>query len=209
MYMTDNKILKILGEGAWLNYAYSAAHEYGRWDQIELVALKKIDDYSYDLTELSVPEELVDYFIAIDGRMYGTVREKLLADLISRGFKIVSIIPSDMLSLVNSINCLISCNSKIHTPNFKIQFNTFIGPFVSISSGLSTGRSVTIGPYTEIDSGVKIGKNVTINGLNKISEDILIGEYSRIETLHSVIRPIEPFNSFIKLFPGRVSIKNA
>ncbi len=206
--MDSNKKLKIIGEGEWLYYAYSAAIEYNRWNTIELFDIIKINEYSYDLSGFNIPEENVDYFLAIDGSIFGTVREKHLSILVSKGFNFISIMPSHMSSIMKNMNCLIASFVNINNFNFRIQFNTFIGPYCNLPSSFSTGRSVTIGPYTDIQPGVSIGKNVTLIGVKKISSNISIGEYTKVDNIEIINKVIKPLTSHTHLFPRSVNIKN-
>jgi acetyltransferase-like isoleucine patch superfamily enzyme len=203
----NNKILKILGFGEWLDYAFITASNLVYWEEILTIRLNKINSYTYDLSSFIEPEPNCQYFLALDGSAFGTVREKHLSDLISRGFDFISLIPESSNKNINSINCLVSSGVNINTESVKIQFNTFIGPNSIISSGFSAGRSVTIDPGTIVLDGVRIGKNVTLQNVAKVFSSVNIGEYSLIQTLKEIKQNLKGNMMYSETFDGVVSIK--
>jgi acetyltransferase-like isoleucine patch superfamily enzyme len=205
--MKNFNTLQILGFGAWLDYATFTARDLGYWEKIESIGLKKINSYTFDISDFVTPESGNDYFLAIDGAAYGTVREKHLSDLILRGFNFVSLIPEGKSKNISAINCLISSGVKINYETVKIQFNTLIGPNTVISSKFSAGRSVTIDPNTLILEEVRLGKNVTIQNVSKILNNITVEEYSLVQTLKEIKSNITAHSIYSETFEKVVRIK--
>ena len=174
---TKNK-LHILGCGEWLGYAQAAAQELNRWESFDVTVLEKINDYSYDLQDFQVQDPNSEYFLALGDDAFGTVREKHLSDLVSRGLRFTSLMPEHY---GRKINCLISPGVIITNDNLSIGFNTFIGPNSIIGNNNILGRSVTIGANAILQENIVIEKNVSLANGTQVSSDVNIVNYVSIQ----------------------------
>jgi acetyltransferase-like isoleucine patch superfamily enzyme len=179
---TKNK-LHILGYGEWLGYAQTAAQELNRWESFDVTVLEKINDYSYDLQDFQVQDPNSEYFLALGGDAFGTVREKHLSDLVSKGFQFASLMPE---RYGRKINCLISSGVIISNNQLSIGFNAFIGPNSIIGSNLNLGRSSTIGANSHLLENVIIAKNVTLSSNIAIRPNLSVGAYVSLESKTTV-----------------------
>jgi acetyltransferase-like isoleucine patch superfamily enzyme len=176
--MSTKNRLHILGYGEWLGYAQCAAQQLGRWSSIETTVLQKINEYSYDIEKFESQEEGVEYFLALAGDAFGTVREKHLSDLASRGLQFASLIPDEFGKKINS---LISSGVMIANNQMAIGFNAFIGPNVLIGKDVTFGRSSTVGANSQIQQDVRVGKNVTLADGVEVLCGTTILNYASIE----------------------------
>jgi acetyltransferase-like isoleucine patch superfamily enzyme len=202
---TKNK-LHILGYGEWLGYAHSAAQELNRWNSVDVTVLKKLNDYSYDLEDYQEPEASAEYFLALGGDAFGTVREKHLSDLVSMGFQFASLIPE---SFGKKINCLIASGAIISSNQLSISFNAFIGPNSIIGGNLNLGRSSTIGANSYIRENITVAKNVSLSNNVIINPNLSIGAYVSIEK-NSVIKDnLKSGHLNSELFDRTINIRDA
>jgi acetyltransferase-like isoleucine patch superfamily enzyme len=202
---TKNK-LHILGYGEWLGYAYTAAQELNRWESVDVTVLKQINDYSYDLQDFQVQDTNSEYFLALGGDAFGTVREKHLSDLVSRGFQFASLMPE---SLGKKINSLISSGVIISNNQLSIGFNAFIGPNSIVGNNLNLGRSSTIGANSYLLQNITVGKNVSLSNNITINPNLSVGTYVSVEKKVVISENLKSGYLNSELFDRVINIRDA
>lgn len=193
--MSIKNKLHILGYGEWLGYAQVTALELGRWSEVVVTEISRMNDYTYDLNSYQKGEDGVEYFLALNGDAFGTVREQHLSILVSRGLNIASLLPDEWPKKINS---LISPGAIVPEKGVKISFNVFVGPNAILAGNASIGRSSTIGSSTLIANNVDVGKNVSIACNVHICSGVSIGAYSSLECKNTFKNTIK--NGYIESY---------
>jgi acetyltransferase-like isoleucine patch superfamily enzyme len=179
---TNNKLI-IIGEGEWLYFAYDAAIKLDLWINIEIISLQKIGAYTYDIKEkITEPLKEVDYFLAVDGDHFGTIRESMLTYLKSIGCTIVSLVKNEHKAYFKlNLNSLIHPSAIVGISNKGWGYNIFVGPNAYIASNVSISKTVTLGANVNILDGVDLMKNTTINRNVTVDTMCILKEYTGLQ----------------------------
>jgi hypothetical protein len=174
-----NKLI-IIGEGEWLDIAYDAAARLDRWSKIDLLVLERTGPYSYDIErKLGEVEKNTEYFLALDGGHFGTIRESILSYIMQKGFSVTAIMSERHVGLFKmKVNSLIHPLAIISEKNKNWGFNVLIGPNVYIGPNVNISRAITIGNRSEIHSGVGLGKNVSLGKDVNVCEGVVVKDFS-------------------------------
>ncbi len=178
----SNKLI-IVGEGEWLDIAFDSALQSYEKHELSILALAKTGPYMYDLeTKLTSIETGAEYFLAIDGDHFGTIRESLLSYMMQIGCSIASLVPDTHLGLFKmKQNCLIHPSATVSIRNSGWGFNVLVGPNAYIGPNVKLGRTVTISGNSKICSASSIGKNVSLNSQTTVEIGATIHPFSSID----------------------------
>lgn len=178
------KNITIVGDGYWLDVAVWAAKSYGLWNNVNAVKINKVGLYEYDMYGFSSPDKNTEYFLAIDGLSFGTVREYYMLDMMRKGYVMTSILKDgDNRFFKSRTNCLVSPGSIIYGDNSALDFNVLIGPDVKIHDGFRSGRSLTIEGSSIISNNVNLGRNVSLRQVSKVKAQVNVCPYCSFECL--------------------------
>jgi acetyltransferase-like isoleucine patch superfamily enzyme len=208
----QNKLI-IVGEGEWLDIAHDAATRLGRWAQIDLLVLERTGPYSFDI-ELKLGEVIngAEYFLALDGDHFGTIRESILSHMMQKGCSIASLVPDQCAKLFKmNANCMIHPTAIVSLQNSGWGYNVFIGPNAYVGAGVSIARTVTISSNSEIHTKAAIGKNVSLNSKVIVASSVGVKSFSSVDCHHEPETRLTPKSiSYYKsdLFPRQVSFSD-
>lgn len=205
--------LIIVGEGEWLDIAHDAAIRLGRWTQIDLIVLGRTGPYSFDI-ELKLGEVVneAEYFLALDGDHFGTIRESILSNMMQKGCSIATLVPEACMKLFKmNANCMIHPTAIVSFQNSGWGYNVFIGSNAYVGAGVSIARTVTISSNSEVHTKAAIGKNVSLNSKVIVQSSVSVKPFSSIDCHHEPETMLTPKNiSYYKsdLFPRQVTFSD-
>lgn len=208
----QNKLI-IVGEGEWLDIAYDAATRLGRWSQIDLLVLERTGPYSFDIElKLGEVEKDAEYFLALDGDHFGTIRESILSHMMQKGCSIASLVPETCIKLFKmNANCLIHPAAIVSQQNSGWSYNVFIGPNAYVASGVSIARTVTISRYSEIHAKATVSKNVSFNSKVIVPTAMTLKPFSSVDCHHeseTILTPKGTSYYRSDLFPRQVTFSD-
>jgi acetyltransferase-like isoleucine patch superfamily enzyme len=181
MFMRNK--LFIIGNDEWLDIAHDTAIRINQWTEINQIVLDRTGPYSFDI-EMKLSEAVngAEYFLAMNGDHFGTIRESMLSFMMEKGCSITSLVPKQYLNLFKmKSNCLLHPSATVSSQNSAWGYNVFIGPNACIGANVSIARTVTVSRNSEINSRAIIGKNVSFSSKVVVPYGLEIKPFTSID----------------------------
>jgi len=191
----QNKLI-IVGEGEWLDIAHDAATRLGRWAQIDLIVLERTGPYSFDI-ELKLGEVVngAEYFLALNGDHFGTIRESILSHMMQKGCSVTSLVSQQYAKLFKmNANCMIHPAAIVSPQNSGWGYNVFIGPGAYVGAHVSIARTVTVSRNSEIYSKAIISKNVSLNSTVVVPTTVSLKSFTSFDCDKDLVTRLEQIN---------------